>query len=47
MPMVLMSGWIAADTLDKDGVAERTGIGAPVSDPASGELIEARTPWAR
>jgi phytoene desaturase len=22
MPMVLMSGWIAADTLDKDGVAE-------------------------
>lgn len=23
MPMVLMSGWIAADTLDKDGVASR------------------------
>ena len=23
MPMVLMSGWIAADTLDRDGVAER------------------------
>jgi hypothetical protein len=23
MPMVLMSGWIAADTLDKDGVAEK------------------------
>lgn len=25
MPMVLMSGWIAADTLDRDGVAERAG----------------------
>ena len=24
MPMVLMSGWIAADTLDRDGVVERT-----------------------
>jgi phytoene desaturase len=24
MPMALMSGWIAADTLDKDGVAERS-----------------------
>jgi diapolycopene oxygenase len=35
MPMVLMSGWIAADTLDKDGVAER---GAPVTNPESREL---------
>lgn len=25
MPMVLMSGWIAADTLDRDGVAPRVG----------------------
>lgn len=25
MPMVLMSGWIAADTLDRDGVVEPTG----------------------
>jgi diapolycopene oxygenase len=24
MPMVLMSGWIAADCLDSDGVAERS-----------------------
>jgi hypothetical protein len=24
MPMVLMSGWIAADALDKDGVAGKT-----------------------
>ncbi len=30
MPMVLMSGWIAADTLDKDGIAGR------VSDDAQG-----------
>lgn len=28
MPMVLMSGWIAADTLDKDGVAARAKAGA-------------------
>ena len=25
MPMVLMSGWIAADTLDKDGIAPSNG----------------------
>jgi diapolycopene oxygenase len=41
MPMVLMSGWIAADALDKDGVAERGKFGAPVSDPEHGELVEA------
>ena len=41
MPMVLMSGWIAADALDKDGVAERKDLGAPVSDPARRELVEA------
>jgi diapolycopene oxygenase len=38
MPMVLMSGWIAADTLDKDGVAaHNTGI-RKVSEP---ELVAA------
>ena len=32
MPMVLMSGWIAADALDQDGVAEGSGAtGAPRS----------------
>jgi phytoene desaturase len=41
MPMVLMSGWIAADTLDKDAVAEPATIGAPVSDPPRRELVEA------
>ncbi|MFO1488115.1 MAG: phytoene desaturase family protein [Verrucomicrobiota bacterium] len=30
MPMVLMSGWIAADTLDRDGVAERGEARSPV-----------------
>ena len=29
MPMVLMSGWIAADALDRDGVAGRTVRGKP------------------
>jgi phytoene dehydrogenase-like protein len=41
MPMVLMSGWIAADALDKDGVAERADIGTPVFDSANRELVEA------
>lgn len=36
MPMVLMSGWIAADALDKDGVAE-----TPVGDPQHEELADA------
>ena len=40
MPMVLMSGWIAADALDKDGVAERANDGTPVSEPARPELVE-------
>lgn len=30
MPMVLMSGWIAADTLDRDGIVER-GSGQPAA----------------
>ena len=41
MPMVLMSGWIAADALDKDGVAERGASGAPISNPAQSELVPA------
>lgn len=28
MPMVLMSGWIAADCLDRDGIAPKSGTGA-------------------
>jgi len=34
MPMVLMSGWIAADALDQDGVVQRSGNGN--SAPPSG-----------
>ncbi|MFO0891559.1 MAG: phytoene desaturase family protein [Isosphaeraceae bacterium] len=36
MPMVMMSGWIAADTLDKDGRVERpsSGQGRAISEPA-------------
>jgi len=41
MPMVLMSGWIAADTLDKDGVAERSANGARVGNPQHEELTVA------
>jgi len=36
MPMVLMSGWIAADALDKDGVAD-----VRLGDPQREELVEA------
>ena len=35
MPMVLMSGWIAADTLDKDGIGEKTGAETPSGAPAA------------
>jgi diapolycopene oxygenase len=31
MPMVMMSGWIAADRLDKDGVAEQKGRARPAT----------------
>ena len=31
MPMVLMSGWIAADALDRDGLVSRTAGGKPLS----------------
>ena len=41
MPMVLMSGWIAADALDKDGVAEPNANGAHVSEGQHAELVEA------
>jgi phytoene desaturase len=41
MPMVLMSGWIAGDALDKDGVVERCGNGARLSEPRPAELVEA------
>jgi diapolycopene oxygenase len=38
MPMVLMSGWIAADTLDKDGMVEPRATGAPGPEPHLAEL---------
>ncbi len=41
MPMVLMSGWIAADALDKDGVVERAASCARVCDPQPDELVTA------
>lgn len=40
MPMVLMSGWIAGDTLDKDGVVERK-AGTRSSEPQHPELVAA------
>ena len=40
MPMVLMSGWIAADVLDKDGVAERLGA-EPLKLPAREAVLAA------
>jgi phytoene desaturase len=54
MPMVLMSGWIAADTLDRDGVLrQRAGSDpSPPTAPPQGERGEkavpatlARSPW--
>jgi diapolycopene oxygenase len=41
MPMVLMSGWIAADVLDKDGVAERVGAEMSPVTPRETELVAA------
>ncbi len=41
MPMVLMSGWIAADTLDKDGVVEPTANRAQNSELQPKEMVEA------
>ena len=41
MPMVLMSGWIAADALDKDGVSTRNTGGVGMSDAQQEEFVEA------
>ncbi len=41
MPMVLMSGWIAADALDKDGAVERQPEGERASPAPRGELVAA------
>jgi diapolycopene oxygenase len=41
MPMALMSGWIAADALDKDGVADPGKSPTCVSQPAGRDLVEA------
>jgi diapolycopene oxygenase len=41
MPMALMSGWIAADALDKDGVADPGKFPTSVSQPARRDLVEA------
>ena len=39
--MVLMSGWIAADALDKDGVVEWCENGVGLSKPLPAALVEA------
>jgi diapolycopene oxygenase len=36
MPMVVMSGWIAADTLDRDGIVRRAGAPRAHAGPAAG-----------
>ncbi len=41
MPMVLMSGWIAADALDHDGVAERAALSTPRPEMLQAELVAA------
>ena len=41
MPMVLMSGWIAADALDKDGVVERGAAEACIIHSPERQLLEA------
>ncbi len=41
MPMVLMSGWIAADTLDRDGIAERAAVSAPRPERLQPEVVAA------
>ena len=35
MPMVLMSGWIAADALDRDGIVEPRRPATPRREPAA------------
>ena len=41
MPMVMMSGWIAADSLDKDGLVDRVRepIAAHSSIPATADRV--------
>ncbi|HVT37418.1 MAG TPA: phytoene desaturase family protein [Gemmatimonadaceae bacterium] len=39
MPMVLMSGWIAADALDQDGVAERRADESLLDEPQHAEFV--------
>lgn len=41
MPMVLMSGWIAADALDKDGLVERGAAEASGIHSSERQLVEA------
>jgi phytoene desaturase len=41
IPMVLMSGWIAADALDRDGVVAPCGDATRLSQPAHAETVEA------
>jgi phytoene desaturase len=41
MPMVLMSGWIAADALDRDGAGERNHNRTARNEPRQAEMIEA------
>ena len=41
MPMVLMSGWIAADALDQDGVAQPSLKGGRLSKAQQAERVEA------
>jgi len=44
MPMVLMSGWIAANTLDQDGVAQRGKDLGPTADRAVAVRVPAAPP---
>jgi phytoene desaturase len=41
MPMVLMSGWIAADALDKDGVIQRRPNGVEILQSPHDSLVQA------
>jgi phytoene dehydrogenase-like protein len=40
MPMVLMSGWIAADALDKDGLVKRKSESSQIIEPKYSEMVE-------
>ena len=47
MPMVLMSGWIAADALDQDKVASKAGFTTTPAASASRGAASSRTSSAR